>query len=67
MDRMKEKQQIQIIVSIILIISNTECQSSCQGKFDGFSLIDSYNRNSPPSQEFDLKIEHALLSVDEVS
>ena len=60
------KQQIQIVVSIILIISNTECQSSCQENFDGFSLIDSYNRNSPPSQEFDLKIEHVLLSVDEV-
>lgn len=64
---MKEKQQLQIILLMILIVSNTECQSSCQGNFDGFSLIDSYNRNSPPSKEFDLKIEHVLLSVDEVS
>ena len=53
---MKEKQQLQIILLMILIVSNTECQSSCQGNFDGFSLIDSYNRNSPPSKEFDLKV-----------
>ena len=42
-------------------------QSWCQNHFDGFSLEDDYNRNSPPTEPFNLNIDHILLALDAVS
>ena len=42
-------------------------QSLCQTYSDGFTLKKDYNRNAPPSDPFNLSIEHVLMTLDEVS
>ena len=40
--------------------------SWCLDNSDGFSLTKDYNRNSPPSDPFNITIDHVLMTLDKV-
>ena len=41
-------------------------QSWCLENSNGFSLTKDYNRNSPPSDPFNITIDHVLMTLDKV-
>ena len=57
-----------IIIDVVgLLVPASGIQAWCKNYFEGFTLADDYNPNSPPTKNFTLLDEHILTQVNEVS
>ena len=65
---MKTDFVLYILFFIILCLPNSAfgLASWCKEQWQGFSLDEDYNPNSPPTKEFILHDTHVLHKVDEV-
>ena len=59
-----------VLFFLFMILCSTDCvygqATWCREQWQGFSLDEDYNPNSPPTKEFILYDAHVLHKVDEV-